>query len=99
LSNYRIPLVGFLEQALANFVGVDRGDDLELALVFQEFCESLDDFVVGIRDSQLVNLGFEVAFRLIEMTIEQLDEFLCRLTMASISRIDEQRPDFLVSRA
>jgi len=55
LADDRIPLVGFLEQALADLTRFDRGDDLELALVFQEFRESLDDFVVGICDGQLVN--------------------------------------------
>jgi len=33
------------------------------------------------------------------MIIEQLDELPCRLTIASISRIDEQRFDFFVGRA
>jgi len=99
LADDRIALVGFLEESPADLTRFDGGDDLELTLVFQEFRQPLDDLVVGIRDGQLVNRVLEVAFRLTEMGLEQLDEFSSSLLVALLVGIDEQRFDFFVGRA
>jgi len=99
LADDRIALVGFLEESPADLTRFDGGDDLELTLVFQEFRQPLDDLVVGIRDGQLVNRVLEVAFRLTEMGLEQLDEFSSSLLVALLVGIDEQRGNRFVGRA
>ena len=92
-------IIGFLEEPPADLARLDGSYDLEFTLVFEEFCQPLNDLVVGIRDGELVNRVLEVAFRLAEMGLEQLDEFPSGLPVALFVGIDEQRRHCLIDRS